>query len=131
MLKGSLEQHRALLADLVQPVEQLAEPRRGHRLFEHTEHLQVMFDGEFFHRLEDAHVFAAGQDQRSLVIALGEVADEFNAIHLRHIQVADDDIDRKLGFFRACPALRDRTSRFAHSRIPRSLSIVVTIRCMT
>src|SRR3990172_8173439 len=49
---------------------------------------------QFLGGLKHAFVFAAHQDETAVVAALDQLAHEFDAIHLRHIQIEQDRVRR-------------------------------------
>ena len=54
--------------------------------------VQVMSAGQAFRRIENPPVFTADQHQTARKISLRQVSEELDAIHFRHIEIANDDI---------------------------------------
>lgn len=75
--------------------EQVPELLRGHRLFEDAEYGHSLRAGHRFHGREDGCLHGACQNDRGAKIGFGDVADEFHAVHAWHVEVADDDVERR------------------------------------
>ena len=55
--------------------------------------LQLMGLGQPFGALQDPAVLAADQDQSLIVVEGHQFSHEFDAVHLRHLQIAEDQRD--------------------------------------
>ena len=75
----------------------LQQPARGERLADRAEHLEAEPAGGRLGRAQDAVVQAARDDDRRAGAALGDVAQELDAVHARHVEVADDDVRARVG----------------------------------
>ena len=65
------------------------------RFRNHTQYVQFVSGGEVSRGFEHSLIFAAEQDHASAYVPVGCVPHEGYAIHLRHIQVANNDIKRR------------------------------------
>ena len=75
------------------------------RLLHLAQHAQALQLGQVADRGQQLFVGAAHQDQATPESALPETPDHLDAVHLGHVEIADDDIDRRLAAGHACNRL--------------------------
>jgi len=66
----------------------------GQRLGHRVEHAQAAGAGHGLHGMQQGRVERADHQHRARQVALGEVVDEFDPVHARHVQVDHDHVRR-------------------------------------
>ena len=74
--------------------DQLAQLVGSERLLDGAQQGQAVGLGHRRDRCEQLALECAGEYQRDAGPGLPQVASEFHAVHARHLEVADDDVDR-------------------------------------
>ncbi|MNN61096.1 hypothetical protein D3C81_1763130 [compost metagenome] len=74
-------------------LQQPLQPLAGNRLEQGARHPQAVRPGQALGALQDALVLAADQHQGACIAQAYQVANELDAVHLGHLQVAEDQID--------------------------------------
>ncbi|MCY1428436.1 hypothetical protein D9M71_443190 [compost metagenome] len=72
--------------------QQLLQLRAGDRLEQGARHAQLMLSGQALGTLQDAFVLAADQHQGARIAKAYQMTDELDAIHLGHLQIAEDQV---------------------------------------
>ena len=72
--------------------EQLRQAPRGDGLLDGAQHLDPVGLADDLHRVEDLAVEPAGDHHRAGQSPLADPPDELDAVHPRHVDVADDDV---------------------------------------
>ena len=66
----------------------------GDRLLQGGEHVQLQNPRQFAGGVENARIFPADQHQPATIAQRGQMANDFNAIHARHLEIAEQQRDR-------------------------------------
>jgi hypothetical protein len=74
----------------------------GQRLLHAAEHEQAVGAGHGLHGVEQRRIERADQRHRARQPALGDMADEFDAVHARHVEVDEDHVRRLRLAFQQC-----------------------------
>ena len=65
----------------------------GHRLAQGAAQIHALGYGKLGGGLQQAFLDPAGQNQVAAIAVFGEAAEEFDAIHAGHVEIADEQVD--------------------------------------
>ena len=77
--------------------DDLQQAPRRERLADRAEHLKAIAAGGRLRGAQDALVKPARDDDRRARVQLGDMAQELDAVHAGHVEIADDDVRPRLG----------------------------------